>query len=60
MLNGNYKEDYIVKGLVTILVIMLNLNMLISPWNKDTKTMHVQPDIAQNNVDSNYKVSETF
>ena len=30
--SGNYKEDYIVKGLVTILVIMLNLNTLISPW----------------------------
>lgn len=57
---GNYKEDYIVKGLSND----INYNVkpkqaYITLENKDTKTMHVQPDIGQNDIDANYKVKES-
>lgn len=58
--SGNYKEDYIVKGLSNDISYNVKpKHAYITLEDKDTKTMHVQPDISQNNVDSNYKVSET-
>ncbi|MCI2902233.1 CdaR family protein [Staphylococcus hominis] len=57
--SGNYKEDYIVKGLSNDISYNVKpKHAYITLEDKDTKTMHVQPDIAQNNIDSNYKVSE--
>ena len=57
---GNYKEDYIVKGLISndISYNVKPKHAYITLEDKVTKTMHVQPDIAQNNINSNYKVSE--
>ncbi|GGG96052.1 YbbR-like domain-containing protein [Staphylococcus pragensis] len=57
---GNYKEDYIVKGLSND----INYNVkpkqaYITLENKDSKTMHVQPDIGQNDIDANYKVKDS-
>ena len=58
--SGNYKEDYIVKGLSNDISYNVKpKHAYITLEDKDTKTMHVQPDISQNNIDSNYKVSET-
>ncbi|MGX0517377.1 CdaR family protein [Staphylococcus hominis] len=59
--SGNYKEDYIVKGLSNDISYNVKpKHAYITLEDKDTKTMHVQPDIAQNNINSNYKVSEAF
>ena len=41
--SGNYKEDYIVKGLITILAYNVKpKHAYITFEDKDTKTMHVQ------------------
>lgn len=57
---GDYKEDYIVKGLSN------DINYNVKPKqayvtleNKDSKTMHVQPDIGKDDIDPNYKVKES-
>ncbi|MEM0639822.1 CdaR family protein [Staphylococcus lugdunensis] len=56
---GNYKEDYVVKGLSN------DINYNVKPKqahvtleDKVTRTMHVTPDISNNDIAGNYKVSE--
>ncbi|RIL69401.1 YbbR-like domain-containing protein [Staphylococcus devriesei] len=57
---GNYKEDYILKGLSN------DINHNVKPKrayvtleNKKTKTMHVQADISKNDINSDYKVKHS-